>query len=169
LLMAHVDVVPVEGQPWTVPPFRATEKDGFLHGRGVSDDKGMASGIEAVVLELARTHATLSRDLIVALAAGEENDKTGIRWMIEHRELIDAELALDEGGSIVAADDQSRIDAVEVSVAEKITQNYRLVVKGPGGHSSLPPTGSDPTAALGRALERVAATRFPPRVLPAVK
>jgi len=169
LLMAHVDVVPVEGQPWTVPPFRATEKEGFLYGRGVSDDKGMASAIVAIVLELARARVALSRDLIVALTAGEENDKTGIRWLIEHPELIDAELALDEGGAIVSADDQSRVEAVEVSVAEKITQSYRLSVKGPGGHSSLPPTDGDPTAVLARALERVAAYRFPPRVLPAVK
>ena len=43
LLIAHVDVVPVEGQPWTVPPFQLTEKDGFLYGRGVNDDKGMAA------------------------------------------------------------------------------------------------------------------------------
>jgi acetylornithine deacetylase/succinyl-diaminopimelate desuccinylase-like protein len=168
LLMAHVDVVPVEGQPWTVPPFRVTEKDGFLYGRGVSDDKGMASAIVAIVLELARTRATLARDLIVALTAGEENDKVGIRWLVEHRELIDAELALDEGGSIVTADDQSHVAAVEVSAAEKITQNYRLVVKGSGGHSSLPPA-DDPTATLARALERVAAYKFPPRALPPVK
>jgi acetylornithine deacetylase/succinyl-diaminopimelate desuccinylase-like protein len=170
LLMAHVDVVPVEGQPWTVPPFRATEKDGFLYGRGVSDDKGMASAIVAIVLELSRSHATLTRDLIVALTAGEENDKIGIRWLVEHRaELIDAELAIDEGGNIVAADDQSHIDAVEVSAAEKLNQNYRLVVNGPGGHSSLPPTDTDPTATLARALERVATYRFPPRALPAAK
>jgi len=172
LLMAHVDVVPVEGQPWTVPPFRATEKDGFLYGRGVSDDKGMASAIVAIVLERARTHAhdALARDVIVALTAGEESDKAGVRWLVEHRaELIDAELAIDEGGAIVAADDLSRIDAVEISATEKITQNYRLVVKGPGGHSSLPPTDADPTAALARALERVAAYRFPPRALLPVK
>ncbi|HEY0479236.1 MAG TPA: M20/M25/M40 family metallo-hydrolase [Kofleriaceae bacterium] len=170
LLMAHVDVVPVEGQPWTVPPFRATEQGGFLYGRGVSDDKGMASAIVTIVLELARGHATLSRDVIVALTAGEESDKIGVRWLVDHRaELIDAELALDEGGDIVAADDQSHIDAVEVSAAEKIYQSYRLVVHGPGGHSSLPPTDSDPTATLARALERVAAQRFPPRVLPPAK
>jgi len=169
LLMAHVDVVPVEGQPWTVPPFRATERDGFLYGRGVSDDKGMASAIVAIVLELARSRAPLARDLIVALTAGEETDKLGVRWLVEHRAELDAELALDEGGSIVAADDQSRIDAVEVGATEKIMQDYRLVVAGLGGHSSLPPTDADPTATLGRALERVAAYRFPPRVLAPVK
>src|SRR5262249_31708653 len=43
LLLAHIDVVPVEGQPWTVPPFAMTEKDGFLWGRGISDDKAMAA------------------------------------------------------------------------------------------------------------------------------
>jgi acetylornithine deacetylase/succinyl-diaminopimelate desuccinylase-like protein len=169
LLMAHVDVVPVEGQPWTVPPFKATEKDGYLYGRGVSDDKGMASAIAAIVLELARTHATLARDLIVALTAGEESDKVGVTWLVAHRDMIDAELALDEGGAIVAADDQSHIDAVEISAAEKIYQSYRLVAKGPGGHSSLPPSDVDPVATLARALERVAAYKFPPRALAPVK
>jgi acetylornithine deacetylase/succinyl-diaminopimelate desuccinylase-like protein len=170
LLLAHVDVVPIEGQPWTVPPFEATEKDGFLYGRGVNDDKGMASAIVAIALEFARTHTALQRDVIVALTAGEETDGIGVRWLLEHRrDLIDAELALNEGGAIIAADDQSRIVAVEVSAAEKIFQNYRLAVKGPGGHSSIPPTDVDPVGTLARALERVAALRFAPRALAPVK
>ena len=72
LLIAHVDVVPVEGQPWTVPPFQITEKDGFLYGRGVNDDKGMAAVIVALAAEMARTKPVLSRDVIFALTAGEE-------------------------------------------------------------------------------------------------
>jgi acetylornithine deacetylase/succinyl-diaminopimelate desuccinylase-like protein len=170
LLLAHIDVVPVEGQPWTTPPFRATEKDGFLYGRGVNDDKGMASAMVAIALELARSHAPLQRDVIVALTAGEESDAIGIRWLLEHHpELMDAELALNEGGNVITADDESHVEAVEVGVAEKIFQDYRLVVKGPGGHSSIPPTGVDPIGTLARALERVTALRFPARALPAVK
>src|SRR5437763_5376254 len=72
LLLAHIDVVPVEGQPWTVPPFQPTEKDGFLYARGVSDDKAMAAAFTAIALEAARSPQKLSRDLIVALTAGEE-------------------------------------------------------------------------------------------------
>jgi acetylornithine deacetylase/succinyl-diaminopimelate desuccinylase-like protein len=170
LLLAHIDVVPVDRQPWTVPAFAVTEKDGFLYGRGINDDKGMASAVIAIALELARTHVTLSRDVIVALTAGEETSGVGIRWLLEHHpDLIAAEIALNEGGGVIAADDQSHIEGAEVSVAEKIFQSYQLVVKGPGGHSSIPPTDVDPVATLARALERVAAFRFPPRALAAVK
>ncbi len=70
LLLAHIDVVPVEGQPWTVPPFQPTEKDGYLYARGVSDDKAMAAAFTAIALEAARSPQKLGRDLIVALTAG---------------------------------------------------------------------------------------------------
>jgi acetylornithine deacetylase/succinyl-diaminopimelate desuccinylase-like protein len=170
LLLAHIDVVPIEGQPWTVTPFHVTEKEGFLYGRGVNDDKGMASSIVAIALELARTRAALSRDVIVALTAGEETDGIGIRWLLEnHHDLLDAEIALNEGGGAFASDDLSRIDGIGVGAAEKIFQSYRLVVRGPGGHSSLPPPGVDPVATLARGLERVAALKLPARALPAIK
>ncbi|HEU4406454.1 MAG TPA: M20/M25/M40 family metallo-hydrolase [Polyangiaceae bacterium] len=171
LLLAHIDVVPVEGQPWTVPPFKITEKDGYLYGRGVGDDKGMAAGIVAVALELARAKAPLSRDVIVALTAGEETGgDAGVRWLTQHRrELIDAEIALNEGGAITLNDDNAGVRVVTVGAAEKTFQSFRLRVKGPGGHSSVPPTDADPVRTLARALGRVADYRFKPHAVPAVK
>src|SRR6185295_13053667 len=102
LLIAHVDVVPVEGQPWTVPAFKVTEKDGFLYGRGVNDDKGMAAAIETVALEMAREKPALSRDVIFALTAGEETGGApGARFLAEKRkDLLDAEIALNEGAGV---------------------------------------------------------------------
>ena len=171
LLLAHVDVVPVEGQPWTVPPFAVTEKDGFLWGRGINDDKGMAAAIVAVTLELARSHAPLTRDVIVALTAGEETGGTaGARWLTEnHKELLDAEIALNEGGGTLLTDDFSKPIAMSVGVSEKVFQTFQLVVKGKGGHSSRPPTSGDPVVALAQALLKVGEYRFPPTVLPEAK
>ena len=163
LLLAHIDVVPVEGQPWTVPPFQPTEKDGFLYARGVSDDKAMAAAFTAIALEAARSPQKLSRDLIVALTAGEETGGlVGVRWLAQnHRDLLDAELALNEGGSLLVAPDLSRMEAVQIGVAEKTFQSYHLTVKGKGGHSSVPPTDVDPVVTLARALQRIGELRFP--------
>lgn len=168
LLLAHIDVVPVEGQPWTVPPFQPTEKDGYLYARGVSDDKAMAAAFTAIALEAARSRQKLARDLIVALTAGEETGGLmGARWLAQnHREMIDAELALNEGGALVVSDDLSRMEAVEIGVAEKTFQSFELTVKGKGGHSSMPPTDLDPVVTLARALQRVGELRFAAKVLP---
>jgi acetylornithine deacetylase/succinyl-diaminopimelate desuccinylase-like protein len=168
LLLAHIDVVPVEGQPWSVPPFSPTEKDGYLYARGVSDDKAMAAAFSAIALEAARGQQKLSRDLIVALTAGEETGGlVGVRWLVQnHRDLLDAELAVNEGGALIVTPDLARMESVQISVAEKTFQSYQLVVKGKGGHSSVPPTDSDPVMTLSRALQRIGELRFPAKVLP---
>ncbi|HEY8087159.1 MAG TPA: M20/M25/M40 family metallo-hydrolase [Polyangiaceae bacterium] len=171
LLLAHVDVVPVEGQPWTVPPFAVTEKEGFLWGRGINDDKSMAAAVVALTLELARTHAPLTRDVIVALTSGEETGgAAGARWLTEHhKDLLDAEIALNEGGGTQLTDDWAKPIQVGIGVSEKVFQTFHLTVKGKGGHSSRPPTSGDPVVALAKALVKVGEHRFPARVLPETK
>jgi acetylornithine deacetylase/succinyl-diaminopimelate desuccinylase-like protein len=171
LLLAHIDVVPVEGQPWETKPFQPTEKDGFLYARGVSDDKAMAAAIVAVALELAGAPQKPSRDVIVALTAGEETGGfAGVQWLLkEHRDLLDAELALNEGGALQLDASGARVEQVGLQVSEKTFQTFKLVARGKGGHSSVPPTEVDPVVALARALVKVGALRFPAHVLPEVK
>jgi acetylornithine deacetylase/succinyl-diaminopimelate desuccinylase-like protein len=171
LLIAHVDVVPVEGQPWTVPPFTPIEKDGFLWGRGIADDKSMAAAFTAIMLDIARTKPALSRDIILALTADEETGGLlGAKWLVDkHRDRIDAEVALNEGGGAVTTSDFSDVELVGIGVAEKTYQSYRLIARGGGGHSSSPKPGEDPALSLARALVKVGELRFAARVLPAVK
>src|ERR1700690_145189 len=64
LLMAHLDVVGVDKSKWTVDPFGAVIKDGYLYGRGAIDDKGMLAANLATIVELKRTGARLNRDVI---------------------------------------------------------------------------------------------------------
>ncbi len=173
LLLAHVDVVPVEGQPWTVPPFELTEKDGYLYGRGVDDDKGMAAAIVAIALEARRRPAPLSRDLIVALTAGEETGGfAGVRWLLEHHpDLLEAELGLNEGGGggVQLSDDLSRVEQVYVGIGQKTYQSYRVRAQGRGGHSSMPRADLNPIYPLAVALQRIGAFTFPARVIPATR
>ncbi len=168
LLLAHIDVVPVDGQPWTVPPFAATEKDGFLWARGVSDDKAMGAACIAIMIDAARNKTPRSRDLILALTAGEETGgDAGIGHLLsKHKSLVgDAEIALNEGGGILLDEALAKVQAVTIGTAEKSYQSFRFSVKGKGGHSSLPPTDHDPAAILARAIVKIADHRFRAHVL----
>ena len=57
VLSGHTDVVPVDGQPWTVAPFELTERDGKLYGRGTADMKGYIACVLALVPSLVQRHA----------------------------------------------------------------------------------------------------------------
>jgi acetylornithine deacetylase/succinyl-diaminopimelate desuccinylase-like protein len=165
LLLAHLDVVGAANQPWTVPPFHVTEKDGWLYGRGVLDDKGWAAVAITVFEEMAKKK--LDRDLILALTGDEESHGTGVRWLLEHRrDLIDAEIALNEGGSLKL--DNGKVVSVSYQAAEKTYQTYELTARGLGGHSSVP-NDDNAIYRLAQGLEKLAAYKFPVRLGPTVR
>ena len=138
LLLAHLDVVEAKRTDWTVDPFAFLEKDGFFYGRGTSDDKSMAAQFVANVIRLKREGVTLDRDLILALTADEEGGSfNGVDWLVKnHRELIDAEFAINEGGG--GGMRKGKYLTNEVQASEKVYQDFRLEVRNAGGHSSLP-------------------------------
>src|SRR5262245_8157207 len=100
MLLAHIDVVGAEGQPWTVDPHTLTEKDGYLYGRGVSDDLGMAATNLVVFLALKESGIPLERDVILAWTGDEESGGEGIRHLLDTRpDLVDASVVINEGGA----------------------------------------------------------------------
>src|SRR6202140_3793472 len=141
LLVAHLDVVPANREDWTVDPFKLTEKDGYYYARGSGDDKYMAAAFVTNLIRYKQEGYKPERDIIVALETDEEildRDALGIQWLLKnHRDLIDAEFALNEGGGVGLKDGKPIRNSVQTS--EKVFMNYRLEVKDPGGHSSLPP------------------------------
>jgi len=140
LLLAHIDVVPAKPEDWSVDPFKLIEKDGYYYGRGSGDDKYMAAVFVANLIRYRNEGYKPERDIIVALTTDEENDDpdvVGIKWLLKnHRDLIDAEFALNEGGGVGL--DKGRPLRVGVQTSEKVYMNYWLEVKDQGGHSSLP-------------------------------
>ncbi|MGB4488096.1 acetylornithine deacetylase [Pseudomonas veronii] len=80
VLSGHTDVVPVDGQPWSVPPFELTERDGRLFGRGTADMKGYIACVLALVPALVA--ATLRRPVHIALSYDEEVGCLGVRSLL---------------------------------------------------------------------------------------
>ncbi|MBF6037511.1 acetylornithine deacetylase [Pseudomonas sp. P154a] len=80
VLSGHTDVVPVDGQPWTVPPFELTERDGKLYGRGTADMKGYIACVLALVPSLVQ--ATLRVPVHIALSYDEEVGCLGVRSLL---------------------------------------------------------------------------------------
>jgi acetylornithine deacetylase/succinyl-diaminopimelate desuccinylase-like protein len=139
LLLAHLDVVEARREDWSFDPFVFLEKDGYFYGRGTGDDKAMASHLTATLIRLKLEGFKPDRDLILALTADEEGGNfNGVDWLVRnHRTLIDAELAINEGGSGQMKNGRYLIN--ELQATEKVYQDFRLESRNPGGHSSRPP------------------------------
>jgi acetylornithine deacetylase/succinyl-diaminopimelate desuccinylase-like protein len=141
LLLAHIDVVEARREDWSVDPFKLTEKDGYFYGRGTIDDKAMAAIFVDTFIRLRREGFVPQRDLILALTTDEELGATskhnGVRWLLaNHRNLIDAEMAINEGGGGELRD--GRHVVLRMQTSEKVPMNFRLEVTNKGGHSSRP-------------------------------
>lgn len=160
LLLAHLDVVEADPADWSLDPFKFTEQDGWFYGRGTTDDKDEAAIWTANLIRWKQEGYVPDRDIILALTADEEGGQhNGVEWLLQnHRDLIDAAFALNEGGGGVIQN--GRRLSQEVQASEKVYQSFRLEVTNRGGHSSLP-RSDNAIYQLAAALGRIAAYQFP--------
>ncbi|HBY60070.1 MAG TPA: peptidase M20 [Solibacterales bacterium] len=138
LFMGHTDTVEVQADKWSYPPFSATRADGYIYGRGVTDNKqDVAAGL-ALMLRLKRLKTPLDRDVIFLAEAGEEGQvEWGIEYMVEnHWKEIEAEFCIAEGGQGTRKGGKGT--SFNVATTEKIPVPVVLHVKGTAGHGSVP-------------------------------
>src|SRR5499427_1415081 len=161
LYINHLDVVPAKREDWTFDPFRLTERDGWLYGRGTIDMKGQDAAVLTALIRLKQEGFVPSRDIIVAFTPGEESRGLwGGSWLVkEHRNLIDAALVVNPDGGEGALKKGRRL-YVGVQTSEKIFVTFELEATDKGGHSSRPTT-ENPIYRLSEALQRLSTYRFP--------
>ena len=162
LLVAHIDVVPASREDWSTDPFKLIEQDGYFYARGSGDDKYMAAAFIANLIRYRQEGYKPDRDIIVALETDEEildKDALGIQWLLKnHRDLVDAEFALNEGGGVGLRGGKPIRNSVQTS--EKVSVSYELTVKSKGGHSSLP-VKDNAIYRLAAGLTRLSTFSFP--------
>jgi acetylornithine deacetylase/succinyl-diaminopimelate desuccinylase-like protein len=168
LLLAHLDVVEARREDWSFDPFVFREEGGFFYGRGTSDDKAMAAIFVATFVRYLREGFRPDRDLVLALTADEEGGRfNGVEWLVaNHRDLVQADFGLNEGGGGEMKDGRRVANTVQAS--EKVYQSFRVEVRNPGGHSSLP-VPDNAIYRLAEGLTRLSRYRFPVRLNPVTR
>ena len=152
MLSGHTDVVPVDGQNWSVPPFALTRRDGRLFGRGAADMKGFVACAVAAVLKASKMK--LNTPLHLALSYDEEIGCIGVRSLIETLQAAPNRPALCIVGEPTS---------MQVATGHKGKIGARAICRGREGHSALAPLalnaiylGCDFVSALRAEQERLA-------------
>jgi acetylornithine deacetylase len=154
MLSGHTDVVPVDGQVWTRPPFVLTEAEGRYYGRGTTDMKGFVASALAAALMAARR--PLATPLHLALSHDEEVGCLGVVSMIDmlaHAPHLPAMCIVGEP------------TGMQVATGHKGKIALRATCTGREGHSALAPMelnalhlGADFLGAVRRLQDEVAAS-----------
>src|SRR2546423_9377425 len=166
LIMGHTDTVGVQREMWPVDPFGAVRKDGYIWGRGTTDNKDCVAAGLMLMLQLKRLRVPLDRDVIYVAEASEESSSdtvnVGIDYLVkEHWPDIEAEYALAEGGFVHS--ENGRVRFVETAATEKVPRRAKLVATGTSGHGSRP-RRDNAIAHLATAVSKIASWEPPMRL-----
>ena len=155
-LLGHLDVVPADASEWSLPPFSGAERGGYLWGRGATDMKNQVAAQAVAVARLARRGAPFAGELLFMATADEERgDYCGARWLVNQRpELVRCDYLVNEGGGSYSVVDGVRL--YPLTVGEKAFADFRITVRGRGGHGSVPLHDLNPVERLARVITALA-------------
>ncbi|HET9400264.1 MAG TPA: M20/M25/M40 family metallo-hydrolase [Candidatus Acidoferrales bacterium] len=138
LLLAHLDVVGVSREKWSVDPFGAEIKEGYIWGRGTIDDKGMLIANLAAIVALKRANMPLDRDVIFLADDDEEQGgEASIKPAIQkYWDKFAAGFAINEEGRVIV--NGGKVQYVGIQASEKVAVNVNVIATGTSGHGSVP-------------------------------
>ncbi len=169
LLQGHVDVVTTANQDWTHPPFEGKVVDGYVWGRGALDMKGGVAMMLAAFLRAKAEGLTPAGDIVLAILSDEEaGGDYGANYLVEnHAEQFEGiRYAIGEFGGFPMYIGGQKFYAIQV--AEKQFCWMKLILRGPGGHASIPVRGGI-MARLAKLLQNLDQHRLPVHVTPVVR
>lgn len=149
----HTDVVPLgDIDAWSVDPFGAEVKDGFMYGRGSTDMKsGVAAFAAAAIDFIAATPPNGS--IVLAITGDEEGDATDgtvalLDWMDANGETIDH--------CLVGEPTSPNTMGEMMKIGRRGSMTAYFTVTGVQGHSAYPHRANNPLPAMARLVDRLA-------------
>jgi len=149
----HTDVVPVgDLDAWTVDPFGAEIKDGFLYGRGATDMKSGVAAFAAAAVDFVR-EAAPDGAVVLAITGDEEGDAVDgtvalLDWMDREGETLSVCLV----GEPTCPDVMGEM----MKIGRRGSMTGFFVVKGVQGHSAYPHRALNPVPVMARLMDRLA-------------
>lgn len=168
VLIHHMDVVPARAEEWSVPPFSAEVRDGFLYGRGTLDTKGLGVAHLCAAIGEARAGRLRRKLFFVANSDEEVGGKEGAEYFVRNLPVpLGRAVGMNEGG-VGVRDIFGEGKFFLVNLWEKGPVWLTLTAEGKAGHGSRPSKGDAP-ARLSRAMARIAEHRDPARLTEPVR
>ena len=144
VLSGHTDVVPIDGQAWTKPPFKMSKENGKLYGRGTSDMKGFCAIVLAMAPEMKKR--TLKTPIHFAFSYDEEVGCVGVRGLIKD---VVENLPLPRAVTV------GEPTSMKIVGGNKGGRAFRTTVRGVPGHSSEPSRGANSIMAAARIINYI--------------
>jgi acetylornithine deacetylase/succinyl-diaminopimelate desuccinylase-like protein len=168
VLIHHMDVVPARAEEWSVPPFAAEVRNGYLYGRGTLDTKGLGVAHLCAACDAARSGRLRRKLFFVANADEEVGGGEGADYFVRNLPVpFGRAFGLNEGG-VGVRNIFGEGKFFLVNMWEKGPLWLKLSAAGRAGHGSRP-SQRDAPARLARAMARIAARRDPPRLTDPVR
>ena len=152
--LGHTDVV-LNLSNWSVPPFKAVVKNGYLYGRGVQDMKGGIACWISAVSKFVKSKK-FKGSISIIIAADEETTGLGtpavIKYLKNKREKIDF--------TIVGEPSSNKKVGDEIRIGRRGSMNAKLTVIGKSGHSAFAGSYINPCSALAKTITKLKSTKL---------
>ena len=148
----HTDVVPVgDLKAWSVDPFGAESRDGFLYGRGATDMKSGVAAFAAAAIDFVK-ESPPDGSVVLAITGDEEGPaKDGtvalLDWMQAQGERMDHCLVGEPTCPDVMGD--------MIKIGRRGSMNGYFTVTGVQGHAAYPHRANNPLPAMARLIDQL--------------
>jgi carboxypeptidase PM20D1 len=160
-IIGHMDVVAADPKDWERDPFTPVVENGYIFGRGATDNKYSVSAMVAALIQLKRDGFKPGRDILFLASGDEETEMKTTAALAEKYAGVELLLNVDGGGGRYSP--EGKPEYFGLQAAEKTYADFDLSVTDPGGHSSAP-RPANAIVTLARALERIGAYKFPAQI-----